>query len=149
MSNNKIIEQITTWSEVFNAPIKQEEGFPSEERYELALRLIKEEYNETRLAVVGRDMVEVKDGLGDLLWVTVRAMMEFGINIEKTMEAIYISNMSKVDTSSEDAKLTRNKYATLGIDTYSKLEGDYYITYRKADDKILKSHKFQPPNFSL
>jgi hypothetical protein len=53
--------------------------------------------------------------------------------------------MSKADFSEEDAKLTRDKYKEQGINTYMKIVGPAFITYRVGDDKVLKSHKFIEP----
>lgn len=141
-----IIEMIEHWSETFGLPVLKEEGFPEVSRAKLSLDLIDEEFLETAEAVGNKNFKEVKDGLGDLLWVTVRAMMEFGIDPHETITSIYNSNMSKADTSEEDATITYKKYLDQGIQTYSKKVGDYFITYRLSDNKVLKSHKFQEPN---
>jgi hypothetical protein len=53
--------------------------------------------------------------------------------------------MSKADFSEKDARLTRDKYKKQGIDTYMKVVGPAFITYRVGDDKVLKSHKFIEP----
>ena len=141
-----IVEMIKHWSETFGLPILTEEGFPEVSRAKLSLDLIDEEFLETAEAVGYKDFKKTKDGLGDLLWVTVRAMMEFGINPQETIKSIYESNMSKADTTEEDATITYNKYKDQGIQTYSKKVGDYFITYRLSDNKVLKSHRFQEPN---
>jgi uncharacterized protein (UPF0305 family) len=61
------------------------------------------------------------------------------------MDSIYKSNMSKADFSEKDARLTRDKYKKQSIDTYMKVVGPAFITYRVGDDKVLKSHKFIEP----
>lgn len=141
-----IVEMIEHWSNTFGLPVLKEEGFPEVSRAKLSLDLIDEEFLETAEAVGYKDFKKVKDGLGDLLWVTIRAMMEFGIDPQETITSIYNSNMSKADTSEEDATITYKKYLDQGIQTYSKKVGDYFITYRLSDNKVLKSHKFQEPN---
>lgn len=117
----------------------KEEGFPSQERIDLSMKLIKEELQETLDAIELKDFKETKDGLGDLLWVTVRAMMEMGIDPVKIIETIYNSNMSKADTNIDDAIKTYHHYMEQGISTYSKEKNGVYITYRSADNKVLKS----------
>jgi predicted HAD superfamily Cof-like phosphohydrolase len=58
----------------------------------------------------------VIDSFGDLLWVTVRGMYEFGIEPQTCIQEIMNSNMSKLDYSKEDAKLTLEKYEKEGIE---------------------------------
>jgi NTP pyrophosphatase (non-canonical NTP hydrolase) len=140
-----MVEKIAHWSNTFGLPIKKEEGFPAKERLVLALALIEEEYKETYQAAAENDFKEVKDGLGDLLWVTIRAMMECGIDPQKTIEAIYESNMSKADTTAEDAVITHDTYKAKGITTYSRVVNGLFITYNADTNKVLKSHKFKQP----
>jgi predicted HAD superfamily Cof-like phosphohydrolase len=136
---------IKDWSNVFGAPIKETEGFPEIDRMRLSMDLIDEEFMETVQAIDQKNFAEVKDGLGDLLWVTVRAMMEFGVDPESTIREIYKSNMSKADYTEEDALKTRDKYKDLGIDTYMRVRKDIYITYNAETGKILKSYNFKAP----
>lgn len=140
-----IVEMIKDWSNVFGAPIKETEGFPEIDRMRLSMDLIDEEFMETVQAIDQKNFTEVKDGLGDLLWVTVRAMMEFGVDPESTIREIYKSNMSKADYTEEDALKTRDKYKELGIDTYMRVRKDIYITYNAETGKILKSYNFKAP----
>ena len=145
MKDKTITELIAHWSQTFGLPMKQGLGFPSRDRMELALRLIDEELAEVKQAIDNRDLVEVQDGLGDLLWVTIRAMMEFGIDPPTTIKNIYDSNMSKADFTEEDAMKTKAKYDKQGINTYMKFVGPAIITYRFSDNKVLKSHRFKTP----
>lgn len=138
-----IVEMIKDWSNVFGAPIKETEGFPEIDRMRLSMDLIDEEFMETVQAIDQKNFAEVKDGLGDLLWVTVRAMMEFGVDPESTIREIYRSNMSKADYTEEDALKTRDKYKELGMDTYMRVRKDIYITYNADTGKILKSYNFK------
>ena len=140
-----LVAMIKDWSTVFGAPIKETEGFPEVDRMRLAMDLIDEEFMETVMAIDQKNFAEVKDGLGDLLWVVVRAMMEFGVDPETTIREIYRSNMSKADYTEEDALKTRGKYKEQGIDTYMRIRKDIYITYNAATGKILKSHNFIAP----
>ena len=142
-----MIEKIAHWSKTFGLPIKKEEGFPDPARVKLALALIEEEYKETYQACAENDFVEAKDGLGDLLWVTIRAMMELGIDPEKTINAIYESNMSKADETVEDSIKTHEMYKAKGITTYSRFIDGLYITYNADTNKALKSWKWKAPKF--
>lgn len=141
-----IVKLIEHWSSTFNLPVNTEEKFPAKERIDLALKLIREELAETEEAIDNKNFLETKDGLGDLLWVVIRAMMELGIDPDETIEAIFISNMSKADDNEEDAGVTYNYYKEKGIITYCKVVNNLFITYNVSDHKVLKSHKFQKPN---
>jgi NTP pyrophosphatase (non-canonical NTP hydrolase) len=142
---NNVVEMIADWSNTFGLPIKHEPSFPSPERVSLSMKLIREELKETEEAIAFNSFKDVKDGLGDLLWVTVRAMMEFGIDPEETISAIYNSNMSKADATQDDSIITYKKYMEQGIQTYCKERNGLYITYRFGDNKVLKSYKFKEP----
>lgn len=141
-----IVAMVKDWSKVFGAPIKNSEGFPDVDRMKLAMDLIDEEFLETVHAIDTKNFTEVKDGLGDLLWVVIRAMMEFGVDPESTIREIYYSNMSKADYTEKDALATRDKYKKLGIETYIRIRQDIYITYNADTGKILKSYNFRRPN---
>ena len=138
---------IKDWSDVFGAPIKETEGFPEVDRMRLAMDLIDEEFMETVYAIDQKNFFQVKDGLGDLLWVVVRAMMEFGVDPETTIREIYRSNMSKADYTEKNALKTKDKYKAEGVETYMRIRKDIYITYNADTGKILKSHNFIAPKF--
>jgi hypothetical protein len=55
--------------------------------------------------------------------------------------------MSKADFSLDNAELTRNKYLKQGIETYMKETDGIWLTYRTADDKVMKGIAFTHPNF--
>lgn len=97
VNKQDVVDMVNHWSEVFHLPILNYPKFPQQERINLAMELIREELAEVHEGINNKDIREVQDGLGDLLWVTLRAMMEFGIDPVKTIEAIYDSNMSKAD----------------------------------------------------
>lgn len=142
-----ILEMIEHWSKSFGLPIEKKAGFPDEKRVDISVALIAEEYEELSEAVIDKDFTETIDALGDLLWVTVRAMMEFGIDPNECIKAVFESNMSKLDVTEEDAVLTYKKYMDEGVKTHAKQVGDYIVTYRTSDNKVMKSHKFVEPNF--
>jgi len=143
--NDDITSMIEHWSTVFGLPISKEPRFPDPGRVNLCLKLIREELKETEEAIAFKDLKETQDGLGDLLWVTIRAMMEFGIDPLETIKSIYESNMSKADITQEDAIITYKKYMEEGISTYCREREGLFITYRAQDNKVLKSHKFKTP----
>lgn len=84
----------------------------SKERSKLRHKLIKEELKEYKTAMQNRDIVEVADALGDLLYVVYGAAVEHGLDMEGIFDEIHNSNMSKLDTDGrailrEDGKILK------------------------------------------
>lgn len=144
-----IVAMIANWSNTFDLPIQPELQLAQGKRAVLAYELIKEEFEEFGEATLNEDLKEIQDSLGDLLWVTIRAMMEYGIDPVKCIKAIYKSNMSKLDYNLEDAATTAEMYAEQGIVVTTKKKGlsNTFVTLRASDNKVLKSHKFVEPKF--
>ena len=69
------------------------------------------------------DVVETADALTDILWVTIGAMLAFGMDPAKLMAEVWRSNMSKLG---EDGK----------------------PIYRETDGKIMKGPNYSPPDIS-
>ena len=61
----------------------------------LYMNLISEEYQETLSAFKNNDMIEVADGLADMVWVIMGMCNSVGINFDKIWEEVKGSNMSK------------------------------------------------------
>lgn len=91
---------------------------------DLVKKLINEEHKETIDAIDADDLVEVADGLADLIYVCVQAARKFGIPLAKVWQAVQRSNMAKVDP--ETGRVRR----------------------RPEDGKILKPEGWQPPNIA-
>jgi len=145
VNREDVVSMVKHWSHIFHLPILDYPKFPEKERINLAMELIREELAEIHEGISKRDIREVQDGLGDLLWVALRAMMEFGVDPVKTIDAIYESNMSKADYTIEAAMETKKKYNEQGIQTYIKIRHDAYITHRAGDNKVLKSINYKEP----
>jgi predicted HAD superfamily Cof-like phosphohydrolase len=69
---------------------------PAISRPHLRMDLIREEARETIEAIDRGDLVEAVDGLCDLLYVTIGAAVEFGIDIEPIFDEVHRSNMAKI-----------------------------------------------------
>jgi len=61
----------------------------------LRYRLIEEELEEFREALIREDIIEVADALGDLLYVVYGAGCAFGIDLEPVFDEIHRANMEK------------------------------------------------------
>ena len=92
-----------------------------QERKALRWALIDEEVNtELADALWVNDIVEVADAIGDAIYVLYGMGLEFGIDVDRVIEEIHTSNMSK-------------------------LHPDGSVVYRE-DGKILKGPNFKEPN---
>lgn len=80
---------------------------------ELVKNLINEEHRETIEAIDANDIVEVADGLADLIYVCVQAARKFGIPLARVWREVQRSNMAKVDPATgkvrrrEDGKILK------------------------------------------
>ena len=61
----------------------------------LYMNLISEEYQETLSAFKTNDMIEVADGLADMVWVIMGMCNSAGIDFDKIWKEVKSSNMSK------------------------------------------------------
>lgn len=86
---------------------------------DLYLNLIREEFEELEEGHKNKDVVEVADACGDLIWVILGMCNSLGINIAPVWQEIVISNMSKT------------------------VEGK---VIKREDGKILKPDTYFPPN---
>src|SRR6266576_202535 len=89
-------ERILEFHERFEIPARSEAGFPPQDRIDLRVELIREEFEELKDAIAAQDLVEVADALTDLLYVTYGAALEFGIDADVTFREVHRSNMTKL-----------------------------------------------------
>lgn len=85
----------------------------------LYLELIREEFEELKEGHANKDIVEVADAAGDLIWVILGLCNTLGINIAPVWHQIAVSNMSKT------------------------VDGQ---VMKRADGKILKPDTYFPPD---
>lgn len=79
----------------FNLSIKTIPCIPEQKEIDLAMKLIKEEVKELEDGFVAKDVVEVADGLGDIIYVVLGAAIRCGIDLEPVFREIHRSNMTK------------------------------------------------------
>jgi len=141
MKEAEALNSVTKFHRTFNHPILSVPQIPPKKRAELRLNLLKEELKELEEAVEGDDVVEAADALCDLQYVLAGAILEFGMG-EKFAELfaeVQRSNMSKVCRSEAEAQATVNHYKSQNQDAYFEKKDDFFLVYRKADNKTLKS----------
>ncbi len=89
-------EKVKTFMETFGQEVKSKPSFSSEKINDLRYDLIKEELDELKLAIDGKNLLEVADALTDILYVTYGAGHAFGINLDDCFNEVQNSNMSKL-----------------------------------------------------
>jgi predicted HAD superfamily Cof-like phosphohydrolase len=90
---NRMQQQVEEFHRAFDHPIGET---PAIRRPELRVDLIREEARETIEAIMRGDLVEAADGLCDLLYVTIGAAIEFGLDLEPLFDEVHRANMTKI-----------------------------------------------------
>ena len=75
--------------------IKHATPFELKKYLEFRLNFIKEEYDETREALIMEDSEEIVDGLIDLCVVAIGTLDALGVNVHKAWDEVYEANMNK------------------------------------------------------
>ena len=91
-------QKVKKFMETFGQEVKSKPSFSSEKINDLRYNLIKEELDELKQAINGKDLLEVADALTDILYVTYGAGHAFGINLDDCFNEVQNSNMSKLGT---------------------------------------------------
>jgi len=93
---------------------------PTASECDLRLSLIKEELGELEEAITNIDLVEVADGLADLLYVIYGAANTFGIDIQEVFDEVHRTNLTKFSVGG----------------------------YRRSDGKWFKPPDWEPPKIA-
>lgn len=142
------INMVAAFQRKFAAPILDKPGIPSADRCKLRIDLIREELKETNDAIALNDLIEVADGLGDILYVVFGMVLEFGLQdkIEDIFAEIQRSNMSKACATREEAEQTQAHYLAISEENLSYIterDGSFFV-YRSDNHKALKSINYSP-----
>ena len=113
-------ELVEDFMEAMGQDVNVVPTFPEEDIQRLRLDLIEEELDELHYAIDNKNMVEIADALGDLLYVVYGAGHAFGIDLDECFKEIHASNMSKLGPDGKPIK--------------------------REDGKVLKPDTFFPPD---
>ena len=102
-----------------DAGTKLDRGMMSFAESKNEVNMILEEVQELRDAMMANDKKEICDALADIVYVAYGTAAKLGIDLDKALERVCISN----DTKYIDGKLVKNE-----------------------DGKIIKGDNYQPPN---
>ena len=89
-------------------PVQKELSMDNDEA-KLYMKLISEEYNETLDAFNKSDLVELADGLADMVWVIMGMCNSCGIQFDNIWKEVRASNMSKF----VGGKAIKNEYGKI------------------------------------
>lgn len=145
--NNDYLGMVGDFHLLFNAPILPTPQIPSTERCNLRINLMQEELDEIKEAIENNDLVEVADGLCDLMYVLCGSIHEFGLGekFNELFNEVQRSNMSKACNNELEAQATLEHYKQKdGTQGYYKENNGKWLVYRKEDDKVLKSVNYSP-----
>jgi predicted HAD superfamily Cof-like phosphohydrolase len=141
------LNQVADFHRTFKAPILDSPQIPSADRCKLRVSLIAEELKELQEAIDNNDLVEVADALCDIQYVLSGAVLEFGLGNKfvELFNEVQRSNMSKACSTYEEAEATVKHYSEKdGTVAEIVKDGDKFLVYRTADNKVLKSVKYSP-----
>jgi hypothetical protein len=119
------------------------------EESDLRVSLIHEELEELKESFKNEDVVEVLDAYMDIIFLALGGLIRHGYKdiVNDAFNEVCNSNLSKYDENYEDACLTEQLYKIKQVETYKEYSEiyDVFLTKRKEDGKVLKSHKYQEP----
>lgn len=118
-----IERDIREFREAFGLPINKKPTLLSPDDAELHFRLIDEEFMELIDAHGAGDIVEMFDGILDMIYVLGGLAVHMGLPLEEGWREVHSSNMSKLDENGEPI-------------------------YRE-DGKVLKSENYFPPRLDV
>lgn len=146
----KELEQVSEFMRMSNQAILKEPVIPSDKVCEFRFDLIVEEFQETMEATEKGDLVEVADGLCDLLYVLLGTVNTFGLNsrFEALFNEVHRSNLSKACKTHQHALDTLHYYEKKKNTLCQIVEfGDLWLVQRLEDGKQMKCvHNFSEPN---
>ena len=89
--------KVKEFMQKFKQEVKSKPSFPDDNIIKLRINLIKEELLELEEALNEKNIEETADALTDILYVTYGAGHAFGIDLDKCLDEVQKSNMSKLD----------------------------------------------------
>jgi predicted HAD superfamily Cof-like phosphohydrolase len=79
----------------FNLTINYTPQLLEKEDIEISMKLIKDEVKELEDAFAAKNIVEIADGIGDIIYVVLGAAVRSGMDMEPLFREIHRSNMTK------------------------------------------------------
>ena len=118
----RLLEQVREFHEAFGVPILSAPAFPSDARRELRTRILEEEWIEFLEAEATSNFEDVADALGDMAYIIAGTALEYGIPLDRVLDAIHRANMAKLGPDGKPIK--------------------------REDGKVIKPQGWQPPDIA-
>lgn len=131
---NKIQKLIGSWALCFGAFKKEKK-----KNLELYGALLKEEADETIGAIIEGNRKEIVDGALDVIWIATMILNIEGVDLEKGIQVVYDSNMSKLS----DKKVQTNLLTSVPVEVEGQTK---WVIKRVEDGKIMKPSSFVEPD---
>lgn len=128
---NQLIK-VEQFQKTFGAGVEKIPTLVPPETSSLRFKLMQEENNEYKDAVIEGNLIEVADALGDMLYILCGTILEHGMQniIEEVFDEIHRSNLSKTDENGKPIINGQN-----GV-----------LDETRAMGKVLKSERYSKPN---
>jgi predicted HAD superfamily Cof-like phosphohydrolase len=141
---SKCTQSLIEWHKKFEVPILSKPQYPGFERAALRVELIREEFEEFKVASLAGDVIEAADALGDLLYVIYGASLEWGIPLDAVFDEVHRSNMTKVWPDGtvhrrEDGKILKPE-AYSPVDLRRVLDADECYCHADSDGDCTWEH---------
>lgn len=118
-----LMGHVRAFHEACDVPVRPTPECPSPQRVQLRRDILREEWDETDQAMRRGDMLEIADGLADLIYVAIGTALEYGIPLDRVWAEVQRSNMAK------------------RCPTTGKVR-------HRADGKVLKPEGWTPPDIA-
>ena len=147
------VEEVEIFNNTMGKPNSYTPNIPSKDQWMFVYNFFREELEEYKSACEKGDIVEVLDALCDITYVSLgNGVMLHGLK-DKIMQAyaeVQASNMSKAcKTKDEAIETVKVRSKEQGVKCHYEKVGKYYIVYRSADRKVMKSINYFKPNLKL
>jgi predicted HAD superfamily Cof-like phosphohydrolase len=142
------IEQVKEFHEVFGHPVSNVPYCLPLERTIARTGYMLEELNEYSVAASSKDIVEIADALIDLQYFLDGTLIEHGLWVikDELFAEVHRSNMTKVCKDENHAAETIEAYQSDDITCYVKKVNQYWVVYRKDNNKVLKAIGWEEPD---
>jgi predicted HAD superfamily Cof-like phosphohydrolase len=133
---------VAEFHKFFNHPILKFPQVPHQDRVELRLNLIDEEFRELKEAIANKDLVGIADAFADLQYVLSGAILEFGMKeiFPALFAEVHRSNLSKACATEAEADQTIHFYnIEEGEQHFKEFRDGLWFVYRQGDKKTMKS----------
>jgi predicted HAD superfamily Cof-like phosphohydrolase len=140
-------QKVSSWNDYAGNKKPSKPEIPDTATVELCLDLITEEVSELVEAIIERDLTAIIDAVGDILYVTYGLAHRFGIDADRAVQEVHMSNLSKFCVTNNDANKTLDKYYDLAIPAKKHLVNGLYVIRNTDTGKILKGVRFKEPSF--